>query len=195
MNDITAVEAFLQEAKRRLTEMEQAQVRKEAMEIARNRMAWTKVMDKVKNQLLDVLKDFVVVTDPDQMDNYPTFEICQRYLELRIPFCTPISFHFVPASWKIDTYWPRIAMGVEQEDISGEFYIRSIATRGYSDIYIAAAYAHEGFPAWKRCEDELGWRLEGKASMENTDDVKEIELDWSRCYPKPRATKLTELLT
>lgn len=194
MKDMTVVETFLQEAKRRLIEMEQAQVQSEAMEIARNRTAWAKILDKVKNQLPDVLKDFVVVTDPDQMDDYPTSKKHFQYFELQIPFCAPISLHNQPGSWKIDTYWPRQAICIE-EDINGEPYLRSVAIRGYEDIYIAAAYAHESYPVWKKLEDELDWRLEGKVSTETTNDEgDEVELDWSKCYPKTKFTKLADLL-
>ena len=165
--EVGTVEAFLAEAKRRRTALEQEQLREQATRIAENRAAWGRVLDEVRGQLPDILRGFVVVTDPDVMDEPPSRLNHHCYIQLRVPLCAPISFEFEMGCWTIRSFWPRVAVGLE-EDEGGEPYLRSNAFEGWEDIYIAVATAHEHYPTWRKLEEEVDWWLNGKRESETT---------------------------
>lgn len=169
VNDLMGVAEFLNEAKRRHTERQQELLREQAARIAENRARWGAVLDEIRGQLPDVLRGFVVVTDPDVMDESPSRLNHHRYVELHVPLCAPISFDFVIRNWTIAGYSPREALGIEADD-DDQPYLRSrVCDEQYTrDIYIAVATAHDHYPTWRKLEEEVDWWLEGKRQCRTT---------------------------
>jgi len=170
VNDLMGVAEFLNEAKRRHTERQQELLREQAARIAENRAAWGKVLDEIRGQLPDVLRGFVVVTDPDVMDDRLSRLNHHQYIQLRVPLCAPISFEFEVRCWTIRSFWPRVAVGLEEGE-DGEPYLRSTAFEGWEDIYIAVATAHDHYPTWREMEEEVDWWLNGKREPSTTSDA------------------------
>jgi len=168
MNDLMGIAEFLNEAKRRRTEAEQERLREEAQQIAENRAAWGRVLDHVRSQLPDILRSFVVVTDPNVMDEAPDFASAP-FVQLRVPLCTPITLAFKFRSWDIEAFWPRMAINIEEdEDGGGPPYLRSQAYEKWDDIYLAVATAHEHYARWSELEDKLDRYLNWAAAQAET---------------------------
>lgn len=175
VNDLTGVAEFLNEAKRRHTERQQELLREEAARIAENRAAWGKVLDEIREQLPDVLRGFVVVTDPDVMDEPPSRLAHHRYVELHVPLCAPIALDFEIRSWTVAGYLPREALSIEADD-DGQSYLRSRVCdeQCTRDIYIAVATAHEHYPVWRKMEEAVDWWLSDKSERSTTSDVQVV---------------------
>lgn len=166
VNDLMGVAEFLNEAKRRRTELEQERLREEAQQTAENRAAWGRVLDHVRNQLPDILRSFVAVTDPNVMDEAPDYSH-SAYIQLQAPLCAPITLAFKYRSWDIDAFWPRQAVGIEEGE-DNQPYLRSQAYEKCDDVYIAVATAHEHYARWSELEDELDRYLNWSAVQAET---------------------------
>lgn len=165
--------AFFAEAKRRRTRREHERLLDQARLIAENRAAWQRVLDEIRAQLPEVLRPYVMVTDPDILDEHPNRTTHHRYVQLYIVCCAPISLEFNPRCWQIESYWPRQAIGLEETD-DGDPYLRSIANEGHHDIYLAVAEAHEHYPVWKNLEEEFDWWLYGTKPAPDGDESEDI---------------------
>jgi hypothetical protein len=186
---------FFAEAQRRRAAMEQQRAREQAALIAENRAAWDRVLDEIRAQLPEILRDYVVVNGPEVLDERPSRSHHHRYIQLQVPLCAPISFGFKVGLWQIADFWPRHAIGLEESD-DGEPYLRSTADEGYHDIYIAVAEAHDHYPVWQKLEDELDWWLHGTKPAGDEDDSQAIVEALAEYQAQRREDrKLGDLLT
>lgn len=185
--DNSPLTVFFAEAKRRRAAMEQERAREQAAFIAENRAAWDRVLDEIRAQLPEILRDFVVVNCPEVLDDRPSRANHHRYIQLQVPLCAPISFEFEVRLWTIQSYWPRKAICLEESD-DGDPNLRSTATEGYHDIYIAVAEAHDHYPVWKKLEEELDWWLYGTKPAPEADESQTFEEAFSDAARRFRPT-------
>lgn len=168
-----ALEGFLAEAERRFAEKRQEEEQAALARQMQARQAWGIVLNEVRDQLPDVLREFVTVP-ADEMDTAPyAGERNNRHIQLQVPGCTPIDLRFEAYSWWIDEFWPREATGIWQEDDQVE--VESAAFTPCEDLYLAVGTAKENYPAWKKLEDEVEWRREANRAMQEMIDSQESE--------------------